>query len=308
MPGFVRSIGETVGRRADPIVRATMSALPRPIRASFRRAKQRAVRARFQRRVVQHTYGGVPLKVTIADPIGAAWYEAGWSSIPEIDLLRTRGRLRRGSNVFNIGAHQAVVALVLAHHVAPEGRVVAVEAGRHDVEIAERNRELNFVRNLRILHAAGIDHEGMVTFDEWAGHVPDDPRLATDPVRVPAVSLDSLARKYGPPDVVFIDVEGAEGLILRGATSVLRRQPDFFVEVHVGCGLERLGSSSKEVLSCFPPSDYDLYVAVPSTGRVAEFVAFHANQIPPEERFFLVCLARQADQARTSSRTASIRS
>ena len=30
-------------------------------------------------------------------------------------------------------------------------------------------------------------------FDEWAGNVPDDPRTHTDPVSVPAVTLDSLA-------------------------------------------------------------------------------------------------------------------
>jgi FkbM family methyltransferase len=170
--------------------------------------------------------------------------------------------------------------------------VIAVEAGRHNVEVAHFNRKLNDQDNLTILHAAGMDTEGTVTFDEWAGNVPDDPRTATDPVTVPAVTLDSLALAYGDPDVVFIDVEGAEGMLLRGGPSVLQGRHDWFVEVHVGCGLERLGSSAAEVISFFSPAKYELFIADPALGGDEAFVEYRGNQALTRNRFHLICLAR----------------
>jgi FkbM family methyltransferase len=292
----VRSAYEGMRRRAGPMVRATVRALPHPIAASLRRAKRRVIEARFPRRVVQHTYGGVSLKLAITDPMAAGWYDydGEWhSQMPEVDLLRTRGRLRPGSRVFNIGAHQCVVALVLAKYVAPDGEVIAVEAGRHNVEVAHRNRKLNDQDNLTILHAAGMDAEGTMTFDEWAGNVPDAPRTATDPVTVPAVTLDSLAEVHGHPDVVFMDVEGAEGMLLRGGQSVLEGRPDWLVEVHVGCGLERLGSSAAEVISFFSPAEYELLIADPARGGDESFVEYRGNQVFTQSRFHLLCLARQ---------------
>jgi FkbM family methyltransferase len=289
----VRSAYEGMRRRTSPMVRATVRGLPHAIAASLRRAKRRVVAARFPRRVVQHIYGGVSLKVAIADPVAADWYDGEWhSQMPEVDLLRTRGRLRPGSRVFNIGAHQCVVALVLAKYVAPGGEVIAVEAGRHNVEVAYRNHKLNNQDNLTILHAAGMDAEGTITFDEWAGNVPDDPHTATDPVSVPAVTLDSLAVAHGHPDVVVMDVEGAEGLLLRGGPSVLQGRPDWFVEVHVGCGLERLGSSAAEVISFFSPADYELHIAGPERGGYGTFVEYRGDQSLTQNRFYLVCLAR----------------
>ena len=162
MQTTIRSAYQGMRRRAGSAVHATVRALPHPIAASLRRAKRRVIEARFSRRVVQHTYGGVSLKVAIADPMAARWYDGEYdcewhSPMPEVDLLHTRGRLRPGSTVFNIGAHQCVVALVLAKYVAPGGNVIAVEAGHHNIEVAHRNRKLNDQDNLTILHAAGMD-------------------------------------------------------------------------------------------------------------------------------------------------------
>jgi tRNA A58 N-methylase Trm61 len=52
-------------------------------------------------------------------------------------------RLKAGARVFDLGAHQAVVALMLSQLVGHEGEVIALEAERHNFEVAERNRKLN---------------------------------------------------------------------------------------------------------------------------------------------------------------------
>ena len=49
---------------------------------------------------------------------------------------------------------------------------------------------------------------------------------------VPAVALDDLARMFSKPDVVKVDVEGAEGDVLAGATTVLSQcRPIVVIEV-----------------------------------------------------------------------------
>jgi hypothetical protein len=56
-------------------------------------------------------------------------------------------------------------------------------------------------------------------------------------------------------------VEGFEVHALKGATHTLQGRPDCFIEVHVGCGLEKFGGSVQSLLSLLP--DYELLISVP---------------------------------------------
>lgn len=42
-----------------------------------------------------------------------SWYGTDWEQLPELELL-AQGQLRQGALVFDLGAHQATVASVLA--------------------------------------------------------------------------------------------------------------------------------------------------------------------------------------------------
>ncbi|MSU36865.1 MAG: hypothetical protein EXS36_17560 [Pedosphaera sp.] len=76
----------------------------------------------YPRRVVSHTYAGIPLKVELADGMGEGWYDHDWETLPELDVLG-RGRLKPGARVFDFGAHQGVVGMILGHRVGPRGQV-----------------------------------------------------------------------------------------------------------------------------------------------------------------------------------------
>ena len=64
-----------------------------------------------------------------------------------------RHGLDHGALVFDLGAHQCLIAMMLAKQVGPKGRVVAVEANRHNVSVARRNIALNRVDNVTVTHA-----------------------------------------------------------------------------------------------------------------------------------------------------------
>ncbi|AWM40355.1 Protein-L-isoaspartate O-methyltransferase [Gemmata obscuriglobus] len=250
---------------------------------------RRLVRS-FPSRVVEHSYGGTRLKVFLSDPLSQGWYDNDWDPLPEIGALQ-RGRLRTGARVFDIGAHQGVVAAMLAHVVGRSGQVVAVEANRHNYDTAVKNRELNGLAQIEVVHAAAADKPGTLLFNEGLNGRLDDGSGGWGRQPVEALTIDGLADRYGPPDVVFLDIEGAELMALAGAPRTLASGADFFVEVHVGCGLEQLGGSAEKVLSYFPA---DRFTVVARAEADESFRPLRPNDELTKDRFFFVATARDA--------------
>ncbi len=246
--------------------RLASALLPDVVAEPLRRLLRRLAVARFRSYDARHLYDGRSLVVRIADPLAQEWYDHDGTLSTEILLLRERGRLRAGARVFDVGAHQGVVALLLAGLVGPEGAVVAVEAVAHNARLARRNAEANGLAQIRVVHAAIADAEGTLWFeDRWNGAVSRRPGVG---VEVDAVTIDALAVRCGAPDVLFVDVEGFELHALRGAARTLAaHQPDLFVEAHVGCGLERFGTVAD--LLALIPSGYSVFVA---PGEAGDFV------------------------------------
>ena len=82
--------------------------------------------------------------------------------------------------------------------------------------------------------------------------------------------------------------------MLRGAAATLAQGgTDFFVEVHVGYGLEDLGGSAGEVIEHFDPDRFTLLVSR-ARGELEpyDFAPLEARSELLSERFFLVALAR----------------
>lgn len=266
-----------------PIKRCVMGLLPGPLRSRLRTWRIRRSVAAFPPQTVEHEYGGGKLKVHLADPLAAGWYDHDWPPLPEIIALRS-SRLKPGARVFDAGAHQGVVALMLAREVGPSGQVVAVEASPHNAAVARTNRDLNGAHHLEIVQAAVADQPGTLSFSEGLnGSLASAGEWGR--ITVPAVSLDDLTEKYGVPDVVFIDVEGAEVLALAGATKALAAGADFFVECHVGCGLETLGGNVAKIFEHFPKDRYRLSIR---RELDTEFRPLTAGDPILADRFFLL--------------------
>jgi FkbM family methyltransferase len=266
------------------------SIIPKPLWNRLRIMRVRHMLATYKRRRVQHNYGGHVLELELVDPMGAGWYDHDWPELPEIALLKQHG-LRPGARVFDIGAHQCVVALMLARTVGPQGFVLAVEASPENSEAGERNRKLNGIENCRILHAAGAARSGTLTFNRGTNGQVDDGSGEWGQIEVQAFSVDDLSATYGLPDVLFIDVEGFECELLRGARKTLDAKPDCFVEVHVRAGLEKFGGSVSQVISLFPEG-YEFFAAAPDS----PFARFNEDSAVLLDRFFLVALASRRSE------------
>jgi len=237
--------------------------LPAPIYSRLGLARDAVDRARFRPYVATHGYGGRTHSVHVTDAMAQGWYDHDWPLPGEIGLLAERGHLRDGALVFEIGAHQGVVAMMLGDRVGVAGGVVAVEATPHNAAVASRNVALNGLTQITVVHAAGADAPGVLRFSpRMNGHVAA-PEEAW--VEVRALTVDELTASHGAPQVLFVDVEGYELHVLRGARHTLESYyPDLFVEVHVGAGLDRFGTTDD--LLALIPAGYEILVAPAERG------------------------------------------
>jgi FkbM family methyltransferase len=225
---------------------------------SFLIGEVKAIKASFATRffrpyAARHQYAGFDFTVHITDRVAQQWYDRDLQELPELALLRNH-KLRSGARVFDLGAHQAVISLIVSRLVGETGSVVALEAGKHNYEIAQKNKEANAMQNLTILHAAASDRKGEIAFsDGMNGRIGHG-------AKCPCYSVDDLAGEFGIPDVVKIDVEGYESKVLEGAKATMAAMPDWYVEIHSGLGLEAYGGSPEQIIALFQDAGYRIYI------------------------------------------------
>jgi FkbM family methyltransferase len=239
----------------------------------------------FSPRTISRKYGHHVLQVRVCDILAEGWYDHDWDEPLEIAFLRS-GKLRPGALVFDLGAHQGVVAMILSREVGESGRVVAVEGSAHNVRCARTNASLNDFVNIEVIHALVSDMAG--TELAFSNTLNGSVSAGGIGENVSTISIDSLAAKHGPPDVVFVDVEGFEIHALRGGSNTLNGSADFFVEVHANCGLDPYGTA-EDVLAFFDPMRFDLFIAL---GEGAPFRQIVAGEHLPTSRFFLIAQSR----------------
>jgi FkbM family methyltransferase len=245
----------------------------------------------FKRRIVRHRYGAYEFSVELIDFDGALWFDTDYEEgvCAEIALLK-RHKLVPGAKVFNAGANQCVQAMMMAKEVGPRGCVWAIEPNPHNIRAGRRNCKLNDIHNVQMIEAVVSSAPGQLWFDRsMNGHVAVSQKEFGSYL-IDAVTIDDLSAKFGAPDVLYIDVEGFECEVLKGArTTLASYAPDCFVEVHLQVGLERYGGSLGEVLSFLPSSRYDLFY---NDGYEGLFRQVETKTVLPEKRFYLVALSK----------------
>lgn len=195
------------------------------------------------------------------DPVYEEPYAKGDHELETQDQLKAR--LKPGDCLYDLGAHTGFLSVIAGRLVGEKGLVLAVEADPENATVLRANAERNQMAQIQVLEAAAWSHSGQLTFSRprpftrMEGHVveaPDDQSIA-----VPAVSLDDLIFKEGrrPPQLVKIDVEGAEWAVLEGARRMLREvKPALLCDVHNAHEVEKIcallrefGYSTEERLS-----------------------------------------------------------
>jgi FkbM family methyltransferase len=169
------------------------------------------------------TVGGVELFCDAAD---AAVTPGLRSGVYEPHLTRVFERYcRPGMTVVDVGANLGYYSLLAARLVGASGRVVALEPNSENCRLLVSSLRLNGSTNVELLPVAADVATGWAYYSTHVGSngglIDGDDLLAHPGVVVPTFRLDELVS--GRVDFLKMDVEGAEGRVVRGATGLIER-------------------------------------------------------------------------------------
>ncbi|WP_254279249.1 FkbM family methyltransferase [Haloarcula marina] len=142
-------------------------------------------------------------------------------------------RLNSGDVFYNIGARWGVFSLLASEcGVTPTG-IHSFEADEDSVELLRRN----------------VDPETHIVHS-FVGEGDDDG----------SVSVDAYSEEHVEPTLMKIDVEGAEGRVIRGSRRTLRdNSPELFIEMHPQ-KIEAMDDEQGDIISTLESHGYKLEV------------------------------------------------
>ncbi|WKU49447.1 FkbM family methyltransferase [Streptomyces sp. VNUA116] len=224
------------------------------------------LRGRPRRRVARTRFGAI-VPVDTQDLIQRYIYMFGtWE--PHMTRWLSR-RLQSGDTFIDVGANMGYFSLLAAHLVGPSGRVVAIEASPAFHRSVLANARRNACRNVRAVNAAVSDARGFLRFTLASSRnlgansiVPyDGPAESSFEAQALPLTEVLTASEVAGARVIKVDVEGAEGSVVRGMASLLDRlRPDAEVTIEVTPErMARLGDSAEELLAIMREHGFHAY-------------------------------------------------
>jgi FkbM family methyltransferase len=122
---------------------------------------------------------------------------------------------------------------MLSRLVGPQGRVFAFEANPVNAAKLRKHLDLNNIKNVEVIEAAVTDRAGETFFhtNENASEHGYMGKISESGTRVRTVRLDD----FPTPDLIKMDIEGAETLALTGAARLLsEHKSTIFLALHDG--------------------------------------------------------------------------
>ncbi len=173
----------------------------------------------------------------IDNTFGLPGYALGTTEPEEQQALKSL--LKEGDVFWNVGANIGFVAMLAARRVGASGEVVAFEPIERIADAARRNLQMNAMQDRsHVIATAVSDHVGQIDFfvgtHSGLNSMVQDQQADGVRVTVATTTLDSVAQKRARmPNVISIDVEGAEILVFNGAREVIRKaRPAILLENH----------------------------------------------------------------------------
>lgn len=128
--------------------------------------------------------------------------------------------LEPGDVFWDVGAHYGYATLVGRRAVGPGGHVLALEPSAHNRWFLERHLRWNAGAPVRVLPFALAEKDGVESFGGSASSVAQ--KLGGGEESVEVRTVTTLIRDGSPvPDVIKIDIEGAESRALAGAQEAI---------------------------------------------------------------------------------------
>jgi FkbM family methyltransferase len=201
-------------------------------------------------------------------------------------------RLRPGDTYIDVGANIGYYSLLAAQLVGDEGQVVAIEASPVFHQRLLQNVAVNKYGNVRAINGAVSDAEEILKFvlassaNMGANSIVPYEGTAESAFEIEARPLPTLLteEEIAHARVIKIDVEGAEGSVVRGMAPMLSRlRPDAEITVEVTPErMAQLGDSADELMGTMRAHGFHPYRLVNDYTPESYVAALHGAPRVPE--------------------------
>ena len=207
----------------------------------------------------------------------------------EAETLKLWFRLVSPSlTIYDIGANIGLYSVLTAKQL-DRGKVICFEPAPVSFETTKKHLEINGASDKCHVIQAAVSKEsgGVIRFsilEDAQGTNPMN-RIAkkeeTSTVDVPVMCLDQILKEYGEPDLIKMDIEGAEVDALRGASDLLSRvRPIVLLAVHP-MFLPEFGYEPSDLMAILQEHRY---VAMKIDGEVVTELLYDEYLLVPSER------------------------
>lgn len=185
---------------------------------------------------------------------------------------------------WDIGAHFGIYS-VIASNIVNDNNIYTFEPNPDSRKIISENFELNNI-DANLMEYALSNESGTIELERTGSDTSGRAAINVnkslenyseykDSVSVQQIRGDELiSQGVRPPDVMKLDVEGAEGLVLEGLQNMLKTDTcrTIFFELHtpseIGQSIEDYGFSEKEVIDIIEKADYDIEILSETEGNI----------------------------------------
>jgi FkbM family methyltransferase len=198
-----------------------------------RRVAERLSRGKvFRRRLPQHLGGA---EFYASPECGLRYLRPNLESVdpPLMDLAIDL--IKPGAVIWDIGANLGLFSFIAAGLAGKQGKIFAVEPDTYLVGLLRRSSRLrnSHAAPVEVIPCAVAETLSLATFNiaQWArasnylaGYGSSQAGGIRESQRVLTITLDWLATQIPLPNLIKIDAEGADLLVLEGASELLRKE------------------------------------------------------------------------------------
>ena len=180
-----------------------------------------------------------PRKIYFGDMKGN-YFKGGLSQILGVYYPNVQDALKKnlfsGAVFYDLGANNGFFSLFGSILVGKSGKVFAFEPFKENLETVSRLVETNNIMNCTVVDSAVADYNGtgMLYFADNAATPTFQKDYSNDFVDVNIITLDHFTTNHPRPNVIKVNVEGAEAMVLDGSTKLLNQHQNlvWVIEIH----------------------------------------------------------------------------
>jgi FkbM family methyltransferase len=209
--------------------------------------------------------GDLRLQYTTEDDYSRMWFYPRYGNGKIHEPTATKifmDYIKEDNIILDIGANLGYFTCI-AGKLASKGRTYAFDVDPKCLNLIEKNLALNNINNVMVANYALSDKNETVKIKKLDSPNPGiviNSHPSNHYIEVESITVDDFLRDHGiVPDFIKIDVEGAEGKVLKGMKEVLKMEHVIIlVEIHVKHLTRYFNTDYREIIDLLLKHDFNV--------------------------------------------------